>query len=781
MNLDLATQSTLASRYQLKEKLGIGSLGITWLAHDAVRDQSVVIKLVQEEIIRANGGFTALAEILRITCTFRHPSVMRVFDFAQVNADAYISMEFFRGQSLSALMNRARSEPNRPFKLEQITQIITTIADILQDGDSVGIPHGGIQPENIYLHTNDEIRVSEYGLNNAIHMSMLRTSAALHNTGHYLAPELYEEGATLSFQSDQYALGVLWRELLESLPDANHSPAIKTQLELAQRLSAADPSQRFNNIRSLQTALDSCRLPTGGPAYKKIPSRTIEKRPTVYLAALALILALIWGLRSTTDSPPDDIAILTDRSTLKQLVRTTESKRMELLSRAFAHSELRAGVQKHFSALATLETIESFYERQNQESETAEANTTQQQVQRIQAQLAEGTRFLDAYEESLKWQAELTDQADDTLPQLSEWLSSLETASHQAVEHFEVGLIGTGITRLESELGSLRNTLQENRDQALALAQTARSQWTRALSQRNTPYAEPNEDLSGPLESLSEFSSPASPIQHIKLARHITQRYAQWTREWETLPKKNASHFENSLGMLFQTIGPLKVSIWETRVIDFFHFIKESGFDENRFWREEAIRGGPTHPVTSMSRYGATQFCEWLTRREQAMGVLTTRQSYSLPTDLEWSHIAGLSDEKGSTPLERHARRPNHLPWSAPPKDYANQGNYFTPSSASEENNYHWHLDRYYRTAPAGQFPPNAQGIYDLGGNAMEWVSTPHRREGADIIRFPTLRGAGWRTINPEQMQTGFRINPPSALIESGFRCVIREDKSISP
>ena len=183
----------------------------------------------------------------------------------------------------------------------------------------------------------------------------------------------------------------------------------------------------------------------------------------------------------------------------------------------------------------------------------------------------------------------------------------------------------------------------------------------------------------------------------------------------------------------------------------------------------------PSHPVSTITRYGATKFCEWLTEKEHAMGQLPREAHYDLPTDTEWSRLAGLSHEVGDWPEERHFNAPDRLPWEGNPNDFSHHGNYYTVSSADASNQFFGKKDRFHRTAPVGQFKPNMHGLYDVGGNVMEWVSSEYRPlpTPARNKQF-TLRGGGWRSLHPDQMRIGHRVNPPAGLLESGFRCVIR-------
>lgn len=116
--------------------------------------------------------------------------------------------------------------------------------------------------------------------------------------------------------------------------------------------------------------------------------------------------------------------------------------------------------------------------------------------------------------------------------------------------------------------------------------------------------------------------------------------------------------------------------------------------------------GHAGYPVISVASTAARAFCEWLSAR--------TGRTYRLPTDAEWEHAArlALADVSRLALLDS-------LAWHA-----GNAGG---------------------QTRPVGKRRADALGLFDLFGNAAEWVTTATSR--------PVLRGGSYRdalkTIGP--------------------------------
>ena len=101
-------------------------------------------------------------------------------------------------------------------------------------------------------------------------------------------------------------------------------------------------------------------------------------------------------------------------------------------------------------------------------------------------------------------------------------------------------------------------------------------------------------------------------------------------------------------------------------------------------------------PTISVAREAAEAFCAWLSER--------TGKKYRLPTEAEWARAASLA--RGNTPIDS-------LAWHA-----GNSGGH---------------------THAAATRSPDALGLYDLFGNAAEWVVTV---DGQRVARGGSYRDA---------------------------------------
>lgn len=219
----------------------------------------------------------------------------------------------------------------------------------------------------------------------------------------------------------------------------------------------------------------------------------------------------------------------------------------------------------------------------------------------------------------------------------------------------------------------------------------------------------------------------------------------------------------NSLGMVFVPVKgtDVRFCVWETRVKDFETFIKttsrnmgnkmmcfnrelKQGVWEGYNWKNPGFTQGPNHPVVGVNWEDAVAFCKWLTEKERKEGILPLGR-YRLPSDLEWSAAVGLVKEREST-LDERSEKEVVYPWGEkwpPPKGAGNYADMNTKKKYKSNvlQTIEGYDDGYAETAPVGSFDPNPYGLYDMGGNVLEWCGYWVSDE---VDEYRALRGASW-------------------------------------
>lgn len=236
--------------------------------------------------------------------------------------------------------------------------------------------------------------------------------------------------------------------------------------------------------------------------------------------------------------------------------------------------------------------------------------------------------------------------------------------------------------------------------------------------------------------------------------------------------------WSNSLGMTFVPVADFMASIYETRVSDYLAFLATR--PEGITPPAPGFEQGPDHPIAGVNLVEARAFCDWLTKKEQAEGLIQEYHAYRVPSDLQWSAMAGLTDEEGATPESRDGlKAPGQYPWGTewpPPVGSGNFGDAKAKATKTVSGGAIADYDDGHElTAPVGSFQPNPYDIHDLAGNVWEWVDEPFSGPESRLV---PVRGGSWSSFQQGNLLTAFR-NPMSPQFkrggagEYGFRCVI--------
>ena len=163
--------------------------------------------------------------------------------------------------------------------------------------------------------------------------------------------------------------------------------------------------------------------------------------------------------------------------------------------------------------------------------------------------------------------------------------------------------------------------------------------------------------------------------------------------------------------------------------------------------------GHGNHPVVLVRFEDAQAYCRWLSEAVERV--------VRLPTEAEWEKAA-----RGGVEGSRY-------PWG----DVVDPSccNYLEDPSAKRQRG----------TRPTGTYPPNAFGLFDIVGNAWEWVSDWYNSEyyGSGEVDDPRgpehgslriVRGGAWVNDDVSMLRSAYRhkVPPDTYAYSIGFRVV---------
>ncbi|HEX2779587.1 MAG TPA: serine/threonine-protein kinase [Gemmatimonadaceae bacterium] len=209
----------LDGRYGIREVLGVGGMGVVFLADDVARERTVAIKVLRPDLPADANGVARFKREAEIAASLRHPGIIPIHEVGSEEGLHYFVMDFVRGYSLERLLRERRDE-GRPLPVGAVVRILGDAAETLGYAHGKGVVHRDVKPANMMLDEEGRLLITDFGISkSAVARDGATTVAQLTDTGtvlgtpHYLAPE-QALSKTVDGRADQYALGIVGFEML---------------------------------------------------------------------------------------------------------------------------------------------------------------------------------------------------------------------------------------------------------------------------------------------------------------------------------------------------------------------------------------------------------------------------------------------------------------------------------------------------------------------------------------------------------------------------------------
>lgn len=236
--ISLPTNFRATPRFELRERLGQGGMGVVYSAFDKEKETLVALKALRnteaDALLRFKREFRSLQEL-------SHPNLVSLYELFASDGNWFYSMELIAGQSfidfvhyretdeedvdvpLSAGSDEtmphldaerlALSSSTRPwFHAERLQVALAQLLHGLSAIHAAGKVHRDIKPQNILVTAQRRVVLLDFGLV-ADTEAFDRSSSSVVGTVDYMAPE-QASGASVGPAADLYAVGVVLYEAL---------------------------------------------------------------------------------------------------------------------------------------------------------------------------------------------------------------------------------------------------------------------------------------------------------------------------------------------------------------------------------------------------------------------------------------------------------------------------------------------------------------------------------------------------------------------------------------
>ncbi|MBB74187.1 MAG: hypothetical protein CMJ75_06705 [Planctomycetaceae bacterium] len=302
-------------RFRLDSASGSGGLGTVYRAYDERLHRDVAIKLLNTDALSDRTIIARFKREAKAVAGLSRSNIVALYDFEESAGVAYAVMELLHGETLDARLEHG------PLNHEEVIAVSQSVVSGLPAAHRSGVIHRDIKPSNIFLTTEGQVKLLDFGLATArgptwdgnegetVSSEDLRTNVgAIMGTVGYMSPEQVR-GAPTDQTTDIFSFGAVLFEMVtgtrafkrdtsvetmtailnDAVPEITQSalPTAHPLYAIIERCRAKDPAARFTHSNQLLAELRQTNT-TSEPGQSQ-PAPTFSRVVVAGIAALVIV------------------------------------------------------------------------------------------------------------------------------------------------------------------------------------------------------------------------------------------------------------------------------------------------------------------------------------------------------------------------------------------------------------------------------------------------------------------------------------------------------------
>jgi eukaryotic-like serine/threonine-protein kinase len=264
-------RTKLQDRYELRETLGRGGMGIVYKAYDRLMNREVALKTILD--IDNPETLALFYKEWSTLVTMVHPNVINIYDIGEFEQDGnkkpFFVMPLLPGVTLDKLIK----EGSPRLSVAGVIAIVDQAARGLHAAHEQGLIHRDVKPSNIFVMDDGSVKIIDFGI---VRSATAHSKTTLKGTLYYMAPEQLAMKPP-SPLSDMFALGIvtyeaftrqrpfrgssdgevieqIQRHIPPPISEVNHEVSFSIS-QVVHKAMAKQPWHRFFNMREYGDAL----------------------------------------------------------------------------------------------------------------------------------------------------------------------------------------------------------------------------------------------------------------------------------------------------------------------------------------------------------------------------------------------------------------------------------------------------------------------------------------------------------------------------------------------
>ncbi len=225
-------------KYRIIEFMAAGGMGLVFKAEDTELNRLVCLKLLHPALAMKQDAKLRFERESRAAAQLRSERIVTLLDVGFQKDLPYLVMQLLDGESL-----RTRLARDGKLSPELACRYLTQIAEGLRHAHASGIVHRDIKPDNIWITTENDIKLLDFGLARPLdEVGNLTTSGGLIGTPQYMSPEQVR-GQALDGRSDLFSVGAVLFEMLTGSPPFQRNNLFSTMVAITNDSIQMPPTQ----------------------------------------------------------------------------------------------------------------------------------------------------------------------------------------------------------------------------------------------------------------------------------------------------------------------------------------------------------------------------------------------------------------------------------------------------------------------------------------------------------------------------------------------------------
>jgi serine/threonine protein kinase len=348
----------MTSRYRIVEKLGAGGNGVVYKAEDTRLGRFVALKFLPPEGQRDAHAQARFQREAQAASALNHHNICTVYDIGEQDGQTFIAMELMEGETLKQKIGLSA------LPLATLLDYAMQIAAGLEIAHKNGIVHRDIKPSNIFVTSQGEVKLADFGLAKRVLLdgtpsgeaptlsAPITARGAIVGTVAYMSPEQAQD-KDIDARSGIFSFGIVLYEMAtgkrafagespvtiigeilhkEPKPICELNPPAPEELQrIVVKTLEKDREDRYQSTHELMVDLrrlmkkETERSQTGLAAES--PQQQ-NARNWIWIGAAALVVcAAAWIVLSGRGTPADSAPL-----TMEQLTFSSETKNASIFT-----------------------------------------------------------------------------------------------------------------------------------------------------------------------------------------------------------------------------------------------------------------------------------------------------------------------------------------------------------------------------------------------------------------------------------------------------------------